>query len=94
MKIEVSNGEILDKLSVLELKLHFMEDEELFNLIKNHDHQREGNHVYRGRPQDQFYYDEFTRIPSKSNFDNIKCLHGKLNDKNMRLLHQYLDESL
>ena len=28
MKIEVSNGEILDKLSILELKLHFMEDEE------------------------------------------------------------------
>ena len=27
MKIEVSNGEILDKLSILELKLHFMEDE-------------------------------------------------------------------
>ena len=27
MKIEVSNGEILDKLSILELKLHFMEGE-------------------------------------------------------------------
>ena len=28
VKIEVSNGEILDKLSILELKLRFMENEE------------------------------------------------------------------
>ena len=38
MKIEVSNGEILDKLSILELKLHFMEDEEQkSNVQKEHD---------------------------------------------------------
>jgi len=66
---------------------------EFFNLIKNHNHQREGNHAYRGRPQDQFYYDEFTRIPSKSNFDDIKCLHGKLNEKNMNLVQQYFKET-
>ena len=66
---------------------------EFFNLIKNHNHQRGGNHAYRGRPQDQFYYDEFTRIPSKSNFDNIRCLHGKLNEKNMNLVQQYFNET-
>ena len=38
MKIEVSNGEILDKLSILELKLHFMEDEvQKANVQKEHD---------------------------------------------------------
>ena len=37
MKIEVSNGEILDKLSILELKLHFMENEEQkSNVQKEH----------------------------------------------------------
>ncbi len=66
---------------------------EFFNLIKNHDHQHAGNHAHRGRPQDQFYYDEFTRIPSKSNFDDIKCLHGKLNEKNMNLVQQYFNET-
>lgn len=66
---------------------------EFFNLIKNHDHQSAGNYADRGRPQDQFYYDEFTRIPSKSNFDNIKCLHGKLNEKNMNLVQQYFNET-
>ncbi len=38
MKIEVSNGEILDKLSILELKLRFMENEEQkSNVQKEHD---------------------------------------------------------
>jgi len=38
MKIEVSNGEILDKLSILELKLHFMEDEsQKANVQKEYD---------------------------------------------------------
>ena len=38
MKIEVSNGEILDKLSILELKLRFMEDEsQKANVQKEHD---------------------------------------------------------
>ena len=38
MKIEVSNGEILDKLSILELKLCFMEDEsQKANVQKEHD---------------------------------------------------------
>jgi hypothetical protein len=38
MKIEVSNGEILDKLSILELKLHFMEDEsQKTNVQKEYD---------------------------------------------------------
>jgi len=38
MKIEVSNGEILDKLSVLKLKLHFMEDEaQKTNVQKEYD---------------------------------------------------------
>jgi hypothetical protein len=66
---------------------------EFFNLIKNHDHQHAGNHAHRGRPQDQFYYDEFTRIPSKSNFDDIKCFHGKLNEKNTNSLQQYFNET-
>jgi len=38
VKIEVSNGEILDKLSILELKLRFMENEEQkSNVQKEHD---------------------------------------------------------
>ena len=38
MKIEVSNGEILDKLSILELKLQFMEDEsQKANVQKEYD---------------------------------------------------------
>ena len=38
MKIEVSNGEILDKLSILELKLRFMEDEkQKSNVQKEYD---------------------------------------------------------
>ena len=38
MKIEVSNGESLDKLSILELKLRFMENEEQkSNVQKEHD---------------------------------------------------------
>ena len=37
MKIEVSNGEILDKLCILELKLHFMEDaSQKSNVQKEH----------------------------------------------------------
>jgi len=49
---------------------------EFFNLI-------------RKPPQDEFFYDEFSRFPSRSNFDSIKCLHGKLDDKNMNLLKHY-----
>ncbi len=38
MKIEVANGEILDKLSILELKLQFMEDEsQKANVQKEYD---------------------------------------------------------
>jgi len=77
----------------IDMPTHLEDLTDFFKLIKNHDHQSAGNHADRGRPQDQFYYDEFTRIPSKSNFDDIKCLHGKLNEKNTNLLQQYFNET-
>ena len=42
MKIEVSNGEILDKITILKLKLEYIHDQEKrVNIIKEHDFLKE-----------------------------------------------------
>tara|TARA_B100002019_G_C20934212_1_gene433623 strand:+ start:69 stop:458 length:390 start_codon:yes stop_codon:yes gene_type:complete len=70
MKIEVSNGEILDKLSILELKMRFIDDSnKKDNIIKEHKYLKNASMKIFHKGDNLFPYD----------------LYRQLNDINLKL---------
>ena len=74
MKIEVSNGEIIDKLTILEIKLDQIKDQEkLVNIQKEYDYLKE--------IVDQIY------AASESVAEELTALHQDLHNVNKTLLN-------
>lgn len=63
MKIEVSNGEILDKLSILELKMRFIDDsDKKDNIIKEHKNLKIASMEIFHKDDNLFPYDLYRQL--------------------------------